>query len=139
MSETSWQRLYRIAEARRERLGITRNGLKGLGGPSSEWVRKLREQEGAPSSRHRPSLDALDHALGWEAGTSWGLLADDYSAWSPDALEDEEESLIHGPSLSGVENELRDFETMVLARLRTMSPEDAAEAMRQIARILGIA
>ena len=95
MSETTWQRLYRLVEARREHLGITRNGLKALGGPSSEWVRKLQHEQGRPSTKQAASLRALDTALNWPLGTSWGLLVDDRTGWSADILEDEEAQLVY--------------------------------------------
>lgn len=138
MNESSWKRLHRIAEARRSRLGISRSGLKSMGGPSSETMRALPLREGAPSIRQRASLAELDGPLGWPEGTAWGLVAQDRSDWSEDMLTDEEDALVNGPSLSPAENDLRNFGTMMLARLRAMSDEDAKAAMTQIARIVGI-
>ena len=138
MSETSWERLYRLAEARRGQLGITQNGLQGLGGPSAEWLRQLPGRTGDPSPRMSSSLRDLDQALGWPAGTSWGLVKDDRTGWIPAMLEDEEETLVYGASQSDAENDLRNFETIVLAALRAMPLERREQAMRDITRLLGL-
>ena len=99
MTETTWQRLWRIAEARREYLGITRAGLQAAGGPSSEWIRKLQAGSGKPSVRHARPLRALDKALGWPEDTARSLLTDDRSQWSADVLASEEHDLVYGPTV----------------------------------------
>ena len=138
MNETTWQRLYRLIEARREQLGITRSGLNALGAPSSEWVRKLQNEEGKPRMKQAGALRSLDGALGWPSGTAWGLVNDDRTGWAQDVLEDEEHQLVYGDALKGVEQEIRDFQTIVAARLR-MLPEDEAHAtMRKVLADLGI-
>lgn len=138
MNETSWQRLYRLIEARREQLGITRSGLNALGAPSSEWVRKLQNEEGRPRMKQAGALRSLDGALGWPSGTAWGLVNDDRSTWAPGLLEDEEHQLVYGDALRGVEQEIRDFQTIVAARLRMLPEVEAHATMRKILGDLGI-
>jgi hypothetical protein len=138
MNETNWERLYRIVEERRSRLGYSRTKLHAAGGPSSETLRALSLREGPPSIRQQKSLADLDGPLGWPVGTAWGLVADDRSDWTDDCLTDEQHALIDGPSLSPDENDLSNFATTILLKLRAMSPEALAEAKRHIARIVGI-
>ena len=63
MTENPWARLHRIATARLRRIGLNQTGMRAAGGPTGGWLRALKGNEGAPSSRHAPHLLALDHAL----------------------------------------------------------------------------
>lgn len=130
--ENQWARLHRIAEARRLRLGLTQPGVTAAGGPTGAWLRGLRSNVGAPTPRMKDSLDALDHALLWREGTSWGLVAEDRSDWGADALEDEEAQLVEEDDEAG------HMGTIVTNRLRLMPPEEAEKAMREIVAILGL-
>lgn len=85
VQQTNWQRLHRIAEARREKLGIAQSGMKDLGGPSKSWVNALPYHEGPPSTRHAPHLERLDAVLRWPKGTSWDLLSRDRERRRPAA------------------------------------------------------
>ncbi len=149
MTESSWQRLYRLTEERRSEKGLTRNNLRSLGGPSSETMRKLATRTDPPSLRQREALDSIDRVLGWPAGTSWriarGVTDDEMTA---DYLADEDDRLVHmadeadeGDEIVALpvhEQLIRDFGTSVTRRLRTL-PEDEAEAlMTRLGRDLGI-
>jgi DNA-binding XRE family transcriptional regulator len=94
VSETQWERLYRLVEQRRRALGLTLPVIQSEGGPSPRWVQNLRTMSGAPSPRMRASLTDLDRALQWPDGTSWSLVADDRSDWTDHVLHDEEEDLL---------------------------------------------
>jgi hypothetical protein len=94
MHETNWERLWRVAEARRERLGLTQRALSANGGPSGAWYRALRSATGQPSPRRSTSLRALDNALGWPERTSWHLLSEDRTDWSSTRLAEEEAALV---------------------------------------------
>lgn len=96
MDETNWQRLWAIVESRRERLGMTRTYIQDQGGPSSEWVRKLRNGEGRPSLKQAGKFVSLDRALGWPEGTSWDFLTADRTGWSAERLAEEESALAGG-------------------------------------------
>lgn len=134
MWQERWRRLYEIAEAARTHKGITKNSMKGLGGPSTEWFRKLKDMDEPPTPRMRPSLDDLDRMLGWEVGTSWSLLVDDRSGWSADVLADEFEALVY--TNAALEPRIRTIQTMVGAALRAMPHDEATAAMAQIVHIL---
>jgi len=139
MNETPWERLHRIAEARRSQLGLGRHALQERGGPSSEWVRGLKERTGDPTPRMRTKLDDLDRALQWRVGTSWGLLKDDRSGWSQTSLSAEDYELVQGAGDPSSEAELSHFETLVLAALRNMPPERRGAVMAEVAKLLGFA
>lgn len=150
-SSSRWKRLHRVAEARREHLGIRQDGLRDFGGPSASWVRALPSKEGPPSARMEATLRELDRALGWPIGTSWRLARDEFVAGSPAAL-DEEDRLIVGDSSTSMpkqawsgdavaahhEQKIRDFATIISGVLRAMDPESAERAMRDIARTVGL-
>lgn len=136
VNETPWQRLYRLAEARREHLGMSRADVKAKGGPSSESVRKLQHYEGAPSIRQAPTLRDLDAALNWPLGTAWGLVADGREGWGPDALEDEEHSRIFGDEDSDTAPDQRHFETILHATLREMPADEREQVMAEILKVL---
>jgi hypothetical protein len=138
MTESPWERLYRLAEARRSHLGLARNGLQERGGPSTELVRGLKDRHGAPSPRMRRSLDDLDKSLEWAVGTSWSLVTDDRADWSRESLSAEEHDLVRGTGDPATETELSHFATIVLAKLRGMDPERRESAERDIQRLLGI-
>lgn len=130
MSETTWHRLWRIAEARREHLGVTRTGLAAAGGPSSEWVRKLQAGSGKPSARHAASLRQLSIALGWDEGTAWSLLTDDRSQWSPEVLESEEHDLVYGPAVKVAgESEVSRPAQVVRALTRMFQSDDPIKGL----------
>jgi hypothetical protein len=143
---TTWQRLHEIAEARREQLGYRQQDLAEEGGPSSAWIRKLPAQIGRPTVKMKSSLEDLDMVLGWPKGTSWRLASDPFEEGSDTAV-DEEDRLIHGDAstrvprkdrLSQREQDLRNFETLVLGVLRSMDEASAKRAMVEIARLLGL-
>jgi hypothetical protein len=144
MSQTStaWHRLHEIAEKRLGQLGIPKGDLPQYGGPSPSWFRGMKDNEGLPSIRQKPSLDELDRALSWPTNTSWNFLRDDRVGWSEAMLEDEEDRLVHAdaptPSGNGLtvdEQEIRHFATMLQIKLRHMSPESAASLMSDINRL----
>ena len=136
MSENAWKRLYRIAEARREHLGLSRAAVKAKGGPSSEWIRQLESGEGAPTVRRMPGLRGLSVALGWPESTAWDLLTKDRSGWSAELLEDEESALVYGDNDTDMDARIRHFQTIVGAALSSMTPEAATAAMVDMARVL---
>lgn len=145
-----WQRLHAIVEDRIDQLGLTRDAIRARGGPSSEWIRKLKEQEGKATIKQAASLLDLDAVLGWDAGTSRGLINDDRAGWSKATLEAEAHDLVTtnlpdpivAPEAKGAlskeERDIRTMQTQVAAGLRAMSPDDRQRAMREIMRILGI-
>ena len=130
--ESPWARLHRIANARRQRLGLTLAGMESAGGPTGAWLRSLRTTTGAPSLKSAHALAALDEALRWRPGTSWGLVAEDRSGWADALLTDEEAQLVEEDDEAG------HMGTIVAARLRLMAPDDAARAMAEIMRTLGL-
>jgi hypothetical protein len=134
VTETQWERLYRLIEQRRLRLDLTLAGIQAVGGPSPKWVQKLRYMEGMPTPRMRASMHDLDRALQWEPGTSWGLVEHDRSRWTPEVLEDEEHSLLElGP------DECDNFGFVVAGRLRAI-PEgkERDDMMRAVLNLLGV-
>lgn len=136
MTETPWHRLYRLAESRREHLGLSRANIKAKGGPSSEWIRQLQTEEGAPTVRRMPGLRALSVALGWPESMAWDLLTKDRAGWSTELLEDEERALVYGDNDTDMDARIRTFQTIVGATLSSMEPEAARAAMVEIARVL---
>lgn len=132
ITETSWQRLHRIVEARRVRLGLTQAGIQVVGGPSRAWLTGLPHLTGEPSTRHVAALTKLDAALQWPDGTSWSLVTKDRSDWSDDLLEDEERELV-----DETHDEADNFAFVIAARLRAMPEDERREAMRRILDLLG--
>lgn len=134
VTETPWERLYRLVELRRMHLDLTQAGIQAVGGPSPAWVRKLPSMEGEPTPRMRASLSDLDRALQWDVGTSWSLVAEDRSHWSDDMLLDEAETLVER-----LPDEADNFGYVVAARLRAIpaGPERDA-AMRRVLAALDI-
>jgi hypothetical protein len=133
VTETQWERLYRIVERRRSLLGLTLKGLQAVGGPSPAWVQKLKTMEGEPTDRMRRPMRMLDAALRWRPDTSWELVALDRSGWSRELLGDEEESLLERV------DEADEFALVVAARIRSF-PEgrERDDAMRRVLAALGI-
>ena len=131
-TENPWQRLHRIADARRKHLHLTVDGLRGAGGPSAPWFYKLKYEEGPVSNRHIPFLEKLDAALQWPLGTSAGLLDKDRSDWSAVVLDDEEAQLVE------YQDEVAFFAFMVERRLRTLDPDAREQLMRDIGRMIGL-
>lgn len=137
-TETPWQRLSRLAYARIDQLGITQYDLEHVyGGPSGAWLRKLKNETGPVSSRQTRALRKLSEALGWKPDTARSLLVEDRSDWAPEILAAEEHELVYGDALTGTEQRIRDFATMVQARLRMLPEDEATERMRQIMAMLG--
>lgn len=134
VTETAWERLYRLVELRRVKLDLTLSGLQVVGGPSPKWVQKLRMMSGPPTPRMRASMRDLDRALQWKDGTSWNLVDVDRSEWSAALLEDEENDLVNkGP------DEADNFGYVVAARLRAIpAGPDRDLAMLRILDILSI-
>jgi len=144
-----WQRLHAIVEDRIDQLGLTRDAIRARGGPSSEWIRKLKEQEGKATIKQAASLLDLDAVLGWDAGTSRGLINDDRKGWTKAVLDDEANRLVYtnipdpivAPEAKGAlskeERDIRTMQTQVAAGLRAMGPTERKKAMAEIARILG--
>jgi len=133
MTETPWDRLHRLIERRRKVLGLTLEGIQVAGGPSPRWVQKLRGMSGPPSDRMRRPMRKLDAALVWPEGTSWGLVAEDRSAWSEMVLTDEEEQLMEAV------DEAAEFGLAVTMRLRAIpAGAERDDLMRQIASLLGM-
>lgn len=137
MKETPWERLHRIAEARRQHLGMSRADMKAKGGPSSESVRKLKFYEGPPSIRQAPTLRDLDEVLKWPLGTAWGLVADGREGWATELLDDEEQLCIYGDEDKGTAPDQRHFETVLHATLREMPADERERAMAEILKVLG--
>jgi hypothetical protein len=132
MTEANWERLIRIAGLRMDHIGVTQVGVQAAGGPSPSWMRKARRLTGPPSRRHRDALDALDVALRWPAGTSWGLVGDDRSEWTDDALESEQAELVEDDDRAG------HFGTLVDLALRRRNEADRERLMAEIARLLAL-
>ena len=132
VTETPWERLRRLIDARRMRLDLTLAGVNAVGGPSPKWVHKLTSLEGPPTQRMAASLHDLDRALQWPEGTSWSLVADDRSTWSQELLDDEEASLLE------VKDDSDHFAYVVATRLCAMPREDRDRAMLEILALLGI-
>ena len=147
---TPWQRLHSIVEDRIDQLGATRDGLHARGGPSPAWIRALKDREGPASVKQAKSLLDLDAVMGWNAGTSRGLINDDRKGWSKTALDAEAYDLVHtnlpaplvAPEakgkLSKEERDIRTMQTQVAAGLRAMNAADRRKAMLAIMRILGV-
>lgn len=145
-----WQRLHSIVEERIDQLGLTRDAIRARGGPSSEWIRKLKEQEGKATIKQAASLLDLDAVLGWDAGTSRGLVNDDRKGWTKAVLDDEAYRLVHtnlpdpivapesNVRFSAEERDIQTMQTQVAAGLRAMKPAQRKKAMLEIMRILGI-
>jgi len=133
VTETQWERLYRLIQRRRKILGFTLEGIQAIGGPSPRWIQKLKSMEGVPSDRMRRPMRNLDSALNWPQDTAWGLVTDDRSSWSDVILQDEEESLMERV------DEAEQFAFVVAARLRAV-PEGARrdELMRRILEVLDV-
>ena len=133
VTETQWERLYRLIQRRRKILGFTLEGIQAIGGPSPRWIQKLKSMEGEPSDRMRRPMRNLDSALNWPQDTAWGLVTDDRSSWSDVILQDEEESLMDRV------DEAEQFAFVIAARLRAV-PEGARrdELMRRILAVLDI-
>jgi hypothetical protein len=130
--ETNWQRLHRIAEARRKKIGLTQSGLKALGGPSKAWVNSLPHMEGEPSTRHATPMARLDAVLRWPEGTSWDLASRDRSHDDPALLEDEERALIDH------KDKITVFMYLVERRMRALPEDELRPAMLDIGRLLGL-
>lgn len=130
--ETNWQRLHRLAEARRKKIGLTQAGLKELGGPSKAWVNSLPHMEGPPSTRHATPLARLDAVLRWPQGTSWDLASRDRSDDDPALLADEERSLVDH------KDKITVFVYLIERRMRSLPEADVRPAMLDIGRRLGI-
>lgn len=143
MTESSWQRLYRLTEARRSEKGLTRNEIHALGGPSTETMRKLAARSGPPTLKQRPALNSIDRVLGWPTHTSWrianGALDD---AMNERWLADEDDRLVHMPDANPVESEfeqmVRDFTSALQVRLRGMPEDEALALMAQVGAELGL-
>ena len=141
---TNWQRLYDIAAARMAEIGLPQSKLPVNGGPSNSWFWDLQHRQGKPTVKMSRSLEALDVALGWPVGTSFRLARDPFVDGSDTAL-DEEDRLIHGDSsttlprqLDPHEQAIRDFGTMVMARLRALPEDEAVALMRRVTVTFGI-
>ena len=133
VTETQWERLYRLVEERRTRLDLTQAGIQATGGPSPAWLRKLPHMVGEPTQRQRASLQDLDRALRWPVGTSWGLVEDDRSGWSEAVLQDEEEQLLERI------DEANNFGWLVATRLRAIPEGPERDAvMRRVLEVLGV-
>lgn len=133
VTETQWERLYRLIQRRRKILGFTLEGIQAIGGPSPRWIQKLKSMEGEPTDRMRRPMRNLDKAMNWPQDTAWGLVTDDRSSWSDVILQDEEESLMDRV------DEAEQFAFVVAARLRAV-PEGARrdELMRRILEVLDV-
>lgn len=150
MKINPWQRLHAIVEDRIDQLGATRDGLHARGGPSPAWIRGLKDREGKATVKQAKSLLDLDAVMGWNAGTSRGLINDDRSDWTKADLEAEVFDLVHtnlpapivAPEASGKltkdERDIRTMQTQVAAGLRAMTPAQRKKAMLEIMRVLGV-
>ena len=133
VTETQWARLHRLIERRRKILGLTLDGLQVVGGPSGRWVQKLRGMEGQPTDRMRRPMRDLDRVLHWPLDTTWGLVADDRSAWSEAVLLDEEEQLMD------MVDEVDQLLLVIGERLRGIPEGDVRDAaMRRVLNALDI-
>lgn len=131
-TENPWARLHRIAEARREHLHLTQEGVQNIGGPSPAWLQKLPSVTGAPSVRHANPLRRLDAALRWPEGTALGLVRDDRSGWSDEVLADEEHDLIEAHDV------IDEFLLIVGNRLRSLPEGERKDRMSAILDTLAI-
>jgi hypothetical protein len=131
-NEPVWQRLHRIAEARRKHLRLTQQGVAAAGGPSVAWLTKLPYKTEEPSARHVQKLDSLDRALRWRPGTSWGLVTEDRSSWSADVLADEEDSLVTEQDRAAL------VAFMVEQRLKAVDDLERERLIKALARTLGL-
>lgn len=133
VTETAWERLFRLVERRRRVVGLTQVGIQAVGGPSDRTIQKFRKRDGMPTDRERTTLLKLDAALHWPAGTSWGLVAEDRSTWSEAVLTDEEEQLMD------MVDEADELALVVAHRLRAIprGPERDA-AMRRVLAALEV-
>lgn len=131
-TETPWERLWRLSEARRKALHLTQAGIQAADGPSVSWMSKLRHKDEEPGPRHAASLEQLDAALRWPAGTSLRVVTENFSTWDPDNLEDFEQDLVNGA------DEIGHFAFMVEQRLRTVNPDEVQALMRKVAKALGL-
>lgn len=133
VTETQWERLYRLVEQRRKILGLTLDGIQATGGPSPRWVQKLRTMTGEPTDRMRRPMRNLDAALHWPPDTTWGLVAHDRSRWADTLLDDEEGSLMEEV------DEADEFALVVAVRLRAIpAGPERDEVMRKILAALGV-
>lgn len=133
VTETQWERLYRLVEERRTRLDLTQAGVQATGGPSPAWLRKLPHLVGPPTQRMRASLSDLDRALRWKVGTSWDLVEQDRTGWSEEVLLDEEESLL------AQIDEANNFGFLVATRLRAIPEGPERDAvMRRVLDVLNV-
>lgn len=144
MSRTNWKRLYDIVVARMSEIGMTKNGLEAVGGPSKSWLWDLQHREGRPTAKMSRSLEALDTALGWPLGTSFRLARDPFDEGSITA-QDEEDRLVKGDESTQVpsllpphEKAIRDFASSVQGTLRSMPEAEAKDLMRRMYQMLGI-
>lgn len=147
---TPWQRLHQIVEDRIDQLGLTRDAIHARGGPSSAWIRGLKTRTGTATVKQAASLFDLDAVMGWDAGTSRGLINDDRSAWSQETLDAETYDLVHtnlpepivAPEAKGRltdgERDIRTIQTQVAAALRAMDDDTRREAMKAILRAIGV-
>lgn len=124
--------MHKIVKARAKHLGLTMTSVQAVGGPSPAWIHKLPHESGMPSTRHAKSLRDLDRALRWREGTSWGLLADDRTDWTPEVLRDEEVSLIN--AADRISNAL----WLLEQRLRSMPDAEADDLIREFLRMSGL-
>jgi hypothetical protein len=148
--QTPWQRLHKIVEDRIDQLGLTRDGIHARGGPSSEWIRGLKNRTGKATVRQTASLFDLDAVMGWNSGTSRSLINDDRSKWSKKMLDAEAYDLVFtnlpapaiAPEQNGLlsksERDIRTMQTAVAAALRAMDGPARRKAMQDIAALLGI-
>lgn len=133
VTESQWERLYRLIQQRRKILGLTLDGLQAVGGPSPKWVQNVQRQEGEPSDRMRRPMRKLDLALRWPVDTSWNLVSYDRSSWDEILLTDEEEQLMEQV------DEADEFAYVVAARVRAIPAGEERDAvMRQVLAVLGV-
>lgn len=127
--ETPWQRLHRVAEERRRRLGFSQAGIKARGGPSPSAVQAFRHHAGsAVTVREGATLRAMDGALGWPTGSSAQLVTET----RPDMLDDLEDRLLDA------QDQIAAFAWMVEQRLRLLGDDARETAFAEVARILGL-
>lgn len=144
MKETNWQRLARIVDERRGELGLLRDDLRSLGGPSKSWLSDLPKRQGPPSTKMAKSLADLDKSLGWPRGTSWKLALDrTREAFGEEHGEDEaryyvDMDVVPSAELPARERAIRDFATLVVGTLRNMDEVSAELAMAEMSHLLGL-
>lgn len=142
MTRTNWERLYEIAEARRNKLAMHQDELRDYGGPSASGFRAIKDRSGRPTPKMRDGLLGLDASMGWPGGTSWRIASDPFEDGSP-AAEDEESRLVEGDETTWIPSKrnaaaIRTFEKVILPRLRRMDEASAERAMAEMVRLLGI-